>query len=118
MSNAILPPQHPDSVVPAASAPATLIAAQQQSLTNLIAAFASPELKVPIPTTPVPEGCIKTAWTESLTELEQFWLTEEKILMFLRATKGDEQAAKKRIEATFAWRREFGIDSFTPEYIS
>ena len=118
MSSAILPPQHPDPSCPPASPPAPLTADQQTALAALVAHFASPELKIPVPTTTVPEGCTKIDWTESLTELEQFWLTEEKLLMFLRATKGDAQQARTRIETTLKWRREFGIDGFTPEYIS
>jgi len=118
MSSSILPPQHPDPSLAAPSPPAPLSEAQRSSLSNLIAYFSSPDFKIPLPTTPPPEGCRTVEYTESLTEFEEYWLSEEGILRFLRATKGDEDAAKKRLEDTLLWRRNFGLDSFTAEYIS
>lgn len=118
MSSLIIPPQHPDPSCPPASAPAPLSAAHQTSLANLIAHFGSPSFTVPVPTTPVPEGCNPIAYTEALTEQEEMYLSEECILRFLRATKGDEAATKKRIDATLEWRRSFGVDTITSEYIA
>ncbi|KAG8906793.1 hypothetical protein FRB99_006060 [Tulasnella sp. 403] len=53
-----------------------------------------------------------------LTEQERFWLTRECLLRYLRATKWNESAAIKRLEATLAWRREYGFyDTVTTEYV-
>ncbi|GEQ72350.1 hypothetical protein JCM33374_g6037 [Metschnikowia sp. JCM 33374] len=48
-----------------------------------------------------------------LTVDEKAWLSKECILRYLRASKWDPEAAKKRIEATLAWRREFGLSKMT-----
>ncbi|KEY67849.1 hypothetical protein S7711_04987 [Stachybotrys chartarum IBT 7711] len=53
-----------------------------------------------------------------LTEREQAWLTRECLLRYLRATKWSVDDAARRLLSTLAWRREYGIDDFTPDYIS
>jgi hypothetical protein len=53
-----------------------------------------------------------------LTERESSWLTRDCLLRYLRATKWSVEDAAKRLLATLAWRREYGIDDFTPEHIS
>ena len=53
-----------------------------------------------------------------LTHLERLWLTRECLLRYLRATKWSVDESAKRLLATLAWRREYGLEGFTPEYIS
>ena len=123
MPTVILPPTHPvASLSPPAASPfdrLTMTASQQASLDNLIAHFSDPSLTVAVPSSSaVPELCKPIAYTERLTEGEQFWLSEECFLRFLRATKWDEAQARDRLAKTLAWRREFGVESFTREYLS
>ncbi len=44
-------------------------------------------------------------------------LTRESMLRYLRATKWDVEAAKKRLTETIAWRREYGVDAISPEEV-
>ncbi|KAL7922498.1 CRAL-TRIO domain-containing protein [Trichoderma austrokoningii] len=53
-----------------------------------------------------------------LTNREFAWLTRDCLLRYLRATKWSVDDAAKRLLATLAWRREYGIDDFSPEHIS
>ena len=53
-----------------------------------------------------------------VTERERAWLTRECLLRYLRATKWSVDDAARRLMATLAWRREYGLDDFTAEYIS
>ncbi|POR31021.1 Putative inositol polyphosphate 5-phosphatase C9G1.10c [Tolypocladium paradoxum] len=53
-----------------------------------------------------------------LTDRERAWLTRECLLRYLRATKWSVDESAKRLLSTLAWRREYGLDDFTPEYIS
>ncbi|KAK7432389.1 Phosphatidylinositol transfer protein (PITP) [Neonectria magnoliae] len=53
-----------------------------------------------------------------VTDTERAWLTRECLLRYLRATKWNVDDSAKRLLATLAWRREYGLDGFTPEYIS
>jgi hypothetical protein len=55
---------------------------------------------------------------EPLTDADRLWLTRECLLRYLRASKWDAAAALKRLAATLAWRREYGLLGFTHEYIS
>jgi hypothetical protein len=52
-----------------------------------------------------------------LSEKERFWLTRECILRYLRATKWNVNEAKKRIEGTIVWRREYGTEEITAELV-
>ncbi|PVF97228.1 CRAL/TRIO domain-containing protein [Serendipita vermifera] len=53
-----------------------------------------------------------------LMEAEKFWLTNDCILRYLRATKWDTTTAISRLEGTLKWRREFGFHtSITPEHV-
>lgn len=45
-----------------------------------------------------------------IAEDEKMFLTKECILRYLRATKWKVDDAKKRLELTLGWRREFGVD--------
>ncbi|KAM3553127.1 hypothetical protein ARSEF4850_007061 [Beauveria asiatica] len=53
-----------------------------------------------------------------ITSHERAWLTRECLLRYLRAAKWSIDEAVKRIQATLAWRREYGLDDLTPEFLS
>ncbi|KAF4120681.1 CRAL TRIO N [Geosmithia morbida] len=53
-----------------------------------------------------------------ITPDERMWLTRECLLRYLRATRWVVDEAASRLSSTLAWRREYGITSFTPDYIS
>ncbi|KAI4092559.1 MAG: hypothetical protein LQ344_003405 [Seirophora lacunosa] len=53
-----------------------------------------------------------------ITDSDRLWLTRECILRYLRATKWDVNQATTRLQATLAWRHEYGLENHTPEYIS
>ncbi|GLB40416.1 putative CRAL TRIO domain-containing protein [Lyophyllum shimeji] len=57
-----------------------------------------------------PAYCIPTLENGELTEAEQFWLSRECLLRYLRATKWKSgTAAIQRLESTLKWRREYGL---------
>ncbi len=67
------------------------------------------------------------SWTEvpstagkagPLTDSERMWLTRECLIRFLRATKWHEKESEKRLLTTLAWRREYGVEGLTADYIS
>ncbi|KAF2453675.1 CRAL-TRIO domain-containing protein [Lineolata rhizophorae] len=68
--------------------------------------------------TTVPTSTARGAPTEPITGGERMWLTRECILRYLRATKWNAPEAARRLQATLAWRREFGVDALTPEGVS
>jgi hypothetical protein len=51
-------------------------------------------------------------------ESEIMWLSRECILRYLRATKWSTSEAAKRLLGTLTWRREYGVDGITGDYIS
>ncbi|KAL2152181.1 hypothetical protein VTH82DRAFT_5365 [Thermothelomyces myriococcoides] len=53
-----------------------------------------------------------------LTDGEKFWLTRECLLRYLRATKWHEKDAEKRLLDTLTWRREYGVEELTADYVS
>jgi hypothetical protein len=55
--------------------------------------------------------------TAPLSEVEEYFLSRECILRYLRATKWNVNEAKKRLEGTIIWRREYGTDTLTAETI-
>ena len=57
----------------------------------------------------------KDVTTAPLSELEQYFLSKECILRYLRATKWKVEDAKKRLEDTIIWRREFGTETLNPD---
>jgi hypothetical protein len=59
----------------------------------------------------------KNKETAPLADIEQCFLTKECILRYLRATKWNVNEAKKRLEGTIVWRREYGTDTLTSETI-
>lgn len=53
-----------------------------------------------------------------ITDGERAWMTRDCVLRYLRATKWHVDEAAKRLHGTLAWRREYGIEEFTADYIS
>jgi hypothetical protein len=69
--------------------------------------------------TSIPESSARNAEKEPLTDSDRLWLTRECLLRYLRATSWHSvDAAAKRLLATLTWRREYGLQRFTPDYIS
>jgi len=59
----------------------------------------------------------KSKETAPLSEVEQYFLTRECLLRYLRATKWNVAEAKKRLEGTIIWRREYGTDTLAAEHV-
>ena len=53
-----------------------------------------------------------------LTISEKLWLTRECLLRYLRASKWVVPTATTRLLATLTWRREYGVEKLTDDYIS
>ncbi|GAB7356617.1 hypothetical protein MBLNU459_g7339t1 [Dothideomycetes sp. NU459] len=68
--------------------------------------------------TTIPSSTLKDATNEPITDSERMWLTRECLLRYLRATKWKTPDALKRLQGTLSWRREYGADTFTADYIS
>ncbi|KAH0547555.1 hypothetical protein FGG08_000280 [Glutinoglossum americanum] len=68
--------------------------------------------------TSVPTTSAKNAPTEPIADEERMWLTRECLLRYLRAVKWNTTEAQKRLLGTLTWRREYGADTATPDYIS
>jgi hypothetical protein len=66
----------------------------------------------------LPTTSAKTTETSPVTDDERMWLTRECLLRYLRAAKWNVQQATQRLRSTLVWRREFGTDTFTADYIS
>ncbi|KAL6709139.1 Phosphatidylinositol transfer protein (PITP) [Coniothyrium glycines] len=60
----------------------------------------------------------KNTETAILSEDERMWLTRECLLRYLRATKWNLVQSSQRLRATLVWRREYGTEKFTADYIS
>ncbi|KAJ5946811.1 hypothetical protein N7454_003650 [Penicillium verhagenii] len=68
--------------------------------------------------TTVPNTAEKNATTAPITDDERMWLTRECLLRYLRATKWNATEAENRLKLTLIWRREYGMEKLTPDYIS
>lgn len=68
--------------------------------------------------TTLPSTTLKDAPNQPVTDHERMWLTRECLLRYLRATKWKVPDALKRLQGTLSWRREYGADTFTSDYIS
>ena len=66
----------------------------------------------------IPSDTTKKATQVPLEDNERMWLTRECILRYLRATKWNTAQALNRLQSTLSWRREYGADKFTFDYIS
>jgi CRAL/TRIO domain/CRAL/TRIO, N-terminal domain len=68
--------------------------------------------------TDIPTASTKDAKKSPLTDTERMFMTRDCILRYLRASTWNLATAEKRIENTLVWRREYGVESHTPDYIS
>lgn len=68
--------------------------------------------------TTVPTTLAKNAPAVPITEDERMFLTRECLLRYLRATKWNVSEATARLRATLAWRREYGVEERTSDYVS
>lgn len=68
--------------------------------------------------TTIPSSTLRDATNEPVNDTERMWLTRECLLRYLRATKWKVPDALKRLQGTLSWRREYGADTFTADYIS
>ncbi|KAL5343141.1 CRAL-TRIO domain-containing protein [Aspergillus crustosus] len=68
--------------------------------------------------TTVPTTAAKNAPTAPITDDERMFLTRECLLRYLRATKWNAPEAAARLQRTLTWRREYGLEKLTPDYIS
>ncbi|MCJ1354098.1 MAG: hypothetical protein MMC33_004085 [Icmadophila ericetorum] len=68
--------------------------------------------------TEIPTISAKNSPKAPITDAERQWLTRECLLRYLRAAKWSVKDATTRLLATLTWRREYNLESFTPEYIS
>ncbi|PSK43076.1 CRAL-TRIO domain-containing protein isoform B [Elsinoe australis] len=68
--------------------------------------------------TSVPESTARGAKSLPLNDDEKMWMSRECLLRYLRATKWSVPNALKRLQGTLSWRREYGADTFTGDYIS
>ncbi|GFF26465.1 CRAL-TRIO domain-containing protein C23B6.04c [Aspergillus udagawae] len=68
--------------------------------------------------TTVPTTSAKNAPTAPITDDERMFLTRECLLRYLRATKWSVTEAITRLQRTLTWRREYGLEKLTSDYIS
>jgi hypothetical protein len=68
--------------------------------------------------TEIPTTSTKGAAKAPLTDSERMFLTRECLLRYLRASSWNLTTAEKRLENTLVWRREYGLESHTADYIS
>ncbi|KAH2120114.1 hypothetical protein KXW75_003373 [Aspergillus fumigatus] len=68
--------------------------------------------------TTLPTTSAKNAPTAPITDDERMFLTRECLLRYLRATKWNVTEAINRLQRTLTWRREYGLEKLTPDYIS
>ncbi|RHZ66526.1 CRAL/TRIO domain protein [Aspergillus thermomutatus] len=66
----------------------------------------------------VPTTSAKNAPAAPITDDERMFLTRECLLRYLRATKWNVAEAITRLQRTLTWRREYGLEKLTPDYIS
>ncbi len=66
----------------------------------------------------LPTKSVKDAESAPLDDDERMWLTRECLLRYLRATKWNVTQAAQRLRSTLIWRREYGTERFTADYIS
>lgn len=68
--------------------------------------------------TEIPDSSAKGAKKSPIREYERMFLTRECLFRYLRATTWKVDQAETRLLNTLIWRREYGTDSFTADYIS
>jgi hypothetical protein len=65
----------------------------------------------------LPTTSAKSSPESPLTDSERLFLTRECLLRYLRATSWNAVQAETRLKATLVWRREYGVEKLTSEYI-
>lgn len=75
-------------------------------------------LKIVSAWTEVEESSTKASPRSPISDVERMFLTRECLLRYLRATKWIVMDAQTRLMATLVWRREFGVNELTADYIS
>lgn len=93
-----------------AKTPPALTSAQEDMYSQVLAAVSD--------WTTIASSTQKNAPQEPINESERMWLTRECLLRYLRATKWKVPDTLKRLQGTLSWRREYGADTFSAEYIS
>ena len=68
--------------------------------------------------TDIPEASARGAKAAPMTEEERMFCTRECLLRYLRATTWNVAQAETRLKNTLIWRREYGVQRITPDYIS
>ena len=68
--------------------------------------------------TTIPTTSAKDSPTAPLTDDERMFLSHECLLRYLRATKWHASEAVTRLQQTLTWRREYGVENLTADYIS
>ncbi|KAI1624815.1 4-nitrophenyl phosphatase [Exophiala viscosa] len=66
----------------------------------------------------LPVASTSGAKTAVLTDSERMFLTRECLLRYLRATNWNMAQSETRLKNTLIWRREYGVEKHTKEYIS
>ncbi|KAL9100546.1 MAG: hypothetical protein Q9163_004084 [Psora crenata] len=68
--------------------------------------------------TDVPDSTSPKSARSPLADTERLWLTRDCLLRYLRASKWSLPTAATRLLSTLSWRREYGIEALTADYIS
>ncbi|KAF7312385.1 CRAL/TRIO domain-containing protein [Mycena indigotica] len=85
--------------------PAELTEEQQKMQETVLSHFSDPDFK-------------PTGSETGLSDEEKMWVSHECILRYLRASKWKVDVAKARLDATLAWRRQYGIyDKLKADYV-
>ena len=66
----------------------------------------------------IAESSARAATKSAITGSERMFLTRECLLRYLRATKWVKGDAEARLMGTLVWRREYGVEKLTADYIS
>ena len=91
--------------------PPSLTPAQSEKYTSLLTTVSS---WTDLPNT----SNNSSSQSNPLTPTERLFLTRECLLRYLRATKWSVPSAITRLRGTLIWRREYGVETLTPSYIS
>lgn len=67
--------------------------------------------------TKLPTASAKGSPESPLTDSERLFLTRECLLRYLRATSWNLPQAETRLKDTIVWRREYGVEKLTSDYI-
>ncbi|KAL9129527.1 MAG: hypothetical protein Q9217_002051 [Psora testacea] len=68
--------------------------------------------------TDIPDTASPKSTKSPLTDSERLWLTRDCFLRYLRASQWSIPTATTRLLSTLTWRREWGVETHTADYIS